>query len=152
MQEFNSENVRKIWQRVQQANAPVSENPDLCGCVSRALDTAEIYARLSRRIPGRNGQILAQFARREQSHAASIKGICAVTYGKCPPIRSKPPENMPVQVLLRRCYGQTLQAIADYEKLSAQESYGNIFKKIINEEQSQLLFLLQLLGTLENRR
>ena len=44
------------------------------------------------------------------------------------------------------------QAIADYEKLSAQESYGNIFKKIINEEQSQLLFLLQLLGTLENRR
>lgn len=152
MQQFNSENVRKIWQRVQQANTPVSTSPDLCGCVARELDTAAIYARLSRRIPGKNGKMLAQFARREQSHAASIKGICAITYGKCPPIHTTPPEKAPVQILLRRCYGQTLQAIAEYEKLSAQGEYGNIFQKIINEEQAQLLFLLQLLGSVDTKR
>lgn len=147
METFSPENVRKIWQRVQQhSDAPVEERPNLCASVERELNTAAIYARLSRKIPGRNGKILAQLSRREQSHAASIKGICAVTYGKCPPIRIAPPEAAPVGILLRRCYGQKLQAIAEYEKLCEQEGYGSIFRQLVREEQEQLVFLLQLLG------
>ncbi len=150
MQQFNSENVRKIWERVQSSNAPISEKPDLCGCVARELNTAAIYSLLARKIPGNAGKTLSKLARQEHSHAASIKGICAVTYGNCPPIRSTPPENAPVHILLRRCYGQKLQSLAEYEKLSEQEGYGSIFRQLAREEQSQLLFLLQLLGTLEN--
>lgn len=150
MQQMNSENVRKIWERVQQANAPAGEHPDLCGCTVRELNTAAIYAYLSRRIPGKEGKMLQRLAQQERSHAATVKGTCAVTYGSCPPVRITPPEKLSVPVLLRRCYGQKLQAIAEYEKLSSQEGYGSIFRRLAQEEQEQLLFLLQLLGTLDS--
>ena len=43
--------------------------------------------------------------------------------------------------------GMTLEemesAIAEYEKLSSQEGYGSIFRRLAQEEQEQLLFLLQ---------
>lgn len=150
MEKFDKEQVRKIWQRVQQSNAPASDRPELCRCVERELSTAAIYAHLSRRIPGKRGKTLFQLARREQSHAASIKGICAVTYGSCPPVRSAPPESAPVHILLRRCYGQKLQAIAEYEKLAEDDSYGGLFRRLAQEEQEQMVFLLQLLGTLDS--
>lgn len=151
MQQFSKEKVEKIWQRVQQSNGPVSQQPDYCASMARELNTAAIYAHLSRRIPGKTGRMLGQFARREQAHAASIKGICAIRYGKCPPMPGVPVEKAPVDILLRRCYGQKQQAIAEYEKLAQQEEYGNIFRQLAREEQEQLLFLLRLLGSIENR-
>lgn len=152
MENLNKENVRKIWQRVQQSNAPVSDRPDLCAIAEREMHTARMYEALARRIPGSNGKKLGQLARREKSHAASIRGICAVTYGNCPPISSMPPETAPVPVLLRRCYGQKLQAIGEYQKLSQEEHYGSIFRQLAGEEQEQMLFLLQLLGSMEHRK
>ena len=146
MEQFSKEQVKKIWERVQQSNGNTSSTPNLCGSAARELNAAAIYRYLSRKIPGRNGQMFARFAQQEQSHASSIKGICAVTYGKCPPIRGEMPGNTPVPVLLRRCYGLKLQAISEYEKLSNEESYGHIFRQLAREEQQQLQFLLHLLG------
>lgn len=152
MENFDKETVRKIWQRVQQSNTPSTDRPNLCACVERELHTAAMYAHLSRRIPGKNGKMLSQLSGREQSHAASIKGICTITYGNCPPTRKLPAETAPVHILLRRCYGQKLQAIAEYDKLSEDENYGSIFRQLAREEHEQMVFLLQLLGTLDPKR
>ena len=146
MEQFSKEQVKKIWERVQNSNGSTGSHPDLCGCAARELEVAAIYRYLARKLPGKTGQMLARFARQAQNHAASIKGICAVTYGKCPPIRGQQPGNTPVPVLLRRCYGLKLQAIAEYEKLADRESFGHIFRQLIREEQSQLQFLLHLMG------
>lgn len=152
MDNFSEETVRKIWQRVQQSHTPPSERPDLCAMAQRELSTAAIYDILARRIPGSSGRQLGEFARRERSHAASIKGICAVTYGKCPPIPITAPGNAATPVLLRRCYGLKQQAVAQYEKLSENPDYGSIFRQLGEEEHRQLIFLLQLLGSLKQRR
>ena len=148
MPQFSSEDVRRIWERVQKANAPVTERPDLCTFAAREQNCAVLYRYLARKIPGNAGNMLLKFSRQEQSHAAAIRGMCAIRYGKCPPISNTPVESAPVAVLLRRCYGQKIQAIAEYEKLAQQEQ-GKIFQKLLKEEQLQLQFLLQLLGTIK---
>lgn len=152
MEKWNPENVEKIWQRVQSSHTPPALQPDLCGMVARERNAAAIYSILARKFPGSTGKQLLFFARQSQSHAASIKGICALTGQSCPPEPPVSKPSAPIHILLRRCYGLAAQALAEYEALTARADIGNIFHQLARDEQSQMVFLLQLLGTTKPHR
>lgn len=160
MEQFDKETVKKIWQRVQSGNAshpPAVQPPQGMGhCslsewIGRELATAELYWRLARAMPGKTGNTLRQFARQEQAHAAALKGICTVAEGNCPGIRPIPIQKAPIPVLLRQCYGQKLQALAEYEKRTADLQYGKVFQRLTQQEQAQCQFLLELIGNFQQK-
>ena len=152
MEKWNPENVEKIWQRVQSAHTPPSASPDLCGCIDREMHAAAIYNYLARKTAGKAGEQLRSFARQSQSHAAAIKGICALTGQNCPPTRPVPTQSAPTHILLRRCYGLAAQALAEYEAMTARADIGSIFHRLARDKQAQMVFLLQLLGTTKSQR
>lgn len=152
MKEFDKETVRKIWERVQ-SDKPLSppENDSLSEWIAWELSFADIYKRLSGRISGQAGQTLRRLARQEQQHAGMLRGICVMTQGSAPKIHPIPVQKAPVSVLLRQCYGEKQRAMAQYEKRASDSRFGDIFRNILQQEQSQCRFLLQLIGKFEQK-
>ena len=153
MGQFDSEQVRKIWQRVQGEkaktdNIPFSKEPcpGIPEAVVRELSCAAIYTALSKQLPPMSRNMLHRLAREEQQHAAVLKGVCTLSGGFCPPVKPIPIPKAPAMILLRRCYGQKLQAIAEYEKRFSDPVHGTVFRKIAEQEQNQCRILLQLIG------
>ena len=149
MREFDKETVRKIWQRVQSEQSVSGMTGDLCSlseCIAWELTFADLYGRIAGKIPGSMVSQLRQLARQERHHASLLKGICVMTEGISPEIHPIPVQKAPVATLLRQCYGEKLRAIAQYEKRASDSQFGDVFRNILQEEQQQCRFLLQLLG------
>lgn len=150
MREFDSETVRKIWQRVQ-SDQPVPEparaKESLVEWIAWELAFADLYRRIAGKLSGQAANRLRQIARQEQHHARLLRGICVMTEGTVPKIHPVPVKKAPVSVLLRQCYGEKLRAISQYEKRCADSQFGEVFRTVLQQEQAQCRFLLQLLGT-----
>ena len=150
MKEFDRETVRKIWQRVQAdhpASQSVREGSSLSEWIAWEMRFADLYRRLSEKMSGQRANRLRQLARQEQQHAGQLQGICAMLEGNAPKIHPVPIQRAPIPVLLRQCYGEKLRAISEYEKRSADGQFGEIFRNLVQQEQEQCRFLLQLIGT-----
>ena len=157
MEQFDKEQVRKIWQRVQgektgltttaNAKEPCLGIPE---AIARELSCAAMYTMLAKQLPQKAGSILYRLAREEQQHAATLKGICTLSGGFCPPAKPAPIRKAPAGVLLRQCYGQKLQAMAEYEKCVTDPMHGNVYREMAQQEQAQCRILLQLIGNLKS--
>ena len=152
MREFDSETVRKIWQRVQSdlpVSQPAKETMGLPEWIAWELTFENLYRRIAGKMSGRTANTLRQFARQERQHAQLLRGICVMTGGTAPKIHPVPVQKASVSVLLRQCYGEKLRAISQYEKQCADNQFGDVFRNILQQEQAQCRFLLQLLGTIK---
>ena len=150
MREFDSETVRKIWQRVQSDQPvpePARETKSLSEWIAWELAFADLYRRMAGRLSGRAANQLRQLARQEQHHAQLLRGICVMTEGTVPKIHPVPVRKAPISVLLRQCYGEKLRVMAAYEKRTSDRQFGEIFLSMLRQEQEQCRFLLRLMGT-----
>ena len=154
MEQFDREKARRVWQRVQGTAAPPPPEPgeDLRELVARETESAAVYLQLSRQFQGKDSAALRQMSEQEQSHAAILKGICALNTGTRPGISVPHPENGPAEVVLRRCYGREMQSLAEYERRSGDPQYGAVFRKIAEQEQAHCRTVLELLGRLEQKK
>ena len=155
MKEFDSETVRKIWQRVQSdKSSDRSLEASACSLsqwIVRELTVAEIYMRLSGKMVGQTKITLQRLAKQERHHASLLKGICTMTEGVTPRVYVPKMQKQPIPVLLRQCYGYKLQALAEYEKRISDSQYGDVFQSLVRQEQEQCRFLLQLIGKIEQK-
>lgn len=152
MEKFDNEKARRVWQRVQGTEGvPQDPGCNLQELVAREVEDGAMYLQLSRRFQGKDSILLRQMAEQEQSHAAILKGICALTTGNRPGTSSVPPQTGSVEVLLRRCYGREMQSLAEYERRAEDPQYGGVFRKMAEQEQSHCRILLELLGRLEHK-
>jgi len=157
MKQFQPEQVRKIWQRVQSGaayqptSAPVSmedSKATMRGLILRELEIKSCLIQLSGMFSGKNAAVLRQLARQTQSHAAILRGICAISEGNTPPLRSGKPAAASTGALLRRCYGQILQSLSEYESRSLDPRFGSTFQKLTEQKNHHCRILLALLGSL----
>lgn len=152
MEGFDNEKAKRVWQRVQgTASVPQDVGYDIRELVARETEAAATYLQLSRRLQGKDSTTVRHMGEEERSHAAILKGICAMNTGTRPEVSATVPQTGPVEVLLRRCYGGELQSVAEYERRSGDPQYGMIFRKMAEEEKSHCRHLLELLGRLEQK-
>ena len=83
---------------------------------------------------------------------ACLKGIYMLVTGTHPNARSAPPEREPLDRMLRKCYGREMQSLAQYEARSADPEYGPIFARLAAQEREHCRMLLEILGSLQERR
>ena len=138
MENFDNEKAKRVWQRVQATSPAPPPQPgyDLQDLVNRELEDAAVYLQLSRRTQGKDSLLLRQISDQERSHAAILKGICALCTGSRPGHIAHRPETGPVEILLRRCYGREMQSLAEYERRSNDPQYGAVFRKMAEQEQA----------------
>lgn len=144
MEQFDQEQVRRIWQRVQAGNKnPCEEYRELA---ARAAEDGRRYLLLSRRYAGRVQYRLAQIAGQKHKDSHILMGMCRL-YGeqmKYPP-RSAPGQ-YPTRILLQQCYSNARQLLGEYERHSRDPQLGNMFRLLMEREEKNCIFLLSLLG------
>lgn len=160
MKQFDQEQVRRIWQRVQSGAAyeptKTAESKAEAGWNLRDLIVYEMMEKetflyLAKGLGGKNAAILRQMAKQAQSNAAILRGIGTMTEGKSPMVRLPKFTALSMGALLRRSYGQTLQLLAEYEKRASDPQFGSVFQKLKEQKQNHCRVLLALLGSFSTK-
>lgn len=157
MQTYDPQKAARVWQRVQQSaptNIPAVSATDteaLQQMILQEWTDAATYLHLSRRLNGAHRAALYRMFQEEQTHAACLKGIYTLTTGSHPKVRTMPLEQENTVVILRRCYGREMRALAQYEQRSNDPDYGHIFARLAAQEREHCKMILQLLGSIPLR-
>lgn len=152
METYNPELAARVWQRVQKESEPAQDPQWLFQLIAQEWTDAMIYLALSRRTQGKSSALLRRMFQEEQTHAACLKGIYTLMTGSHPVVRSTPPAQEPISVMLRRCYGREMQCLAQYEAHSADPEYGQVFARLAAQEREHCRMVLELLGSLQESR
>ncbi len=146
MENFDSAQAQRVWQRVQQ-HAPVPEDSAaLPQLIAGELADALTYLQLSKRMKGRPAQLLRRMYEDELSHAACLKGVYTLLTGE--KLQLSPPKirQEPVDTVLRRCYGREVHCLEAYEQRTASREYGQVYTRLAQQEREHCRILLELLG------
>lgn len=134
----------KIWQRVRGETMPVTDGlPGLAaGCLARAA----LYGTLSRQMQGPGRSILQQLQENEQRCARCIKGIFRIADGTPMNPGTVPLPSEKTEVVLRKCYGQTLKALSSCNAKAFDGEYGPVFSDIALKQRENCCRLAELMG------
>ena len=139
----------RVWERVQATAQPKEQG--LLAMIAREWTDAATYLQLSRRFQGKDSAALRKMYEEEQAHTACLKGIYTLITGTRPVIKAAPPADQDPEVILRRCYGQEMQGLVEYEARSADKEYGPVFARLAAQERDHCRIILELIGNLKKR-
>ena len=88
-------------------------------------------------------------ANEDRAHAACLKGIFNLVTGEKNGFRTPPTPQEAPEISLRRCYGQEMRCLAQYEERSADPEYGPVFSRLAAQEKEHCRIVLELLGRLQ---
>ena len=160
MKQFDQEQVRRIWQRVQSgvayeptktAAGKTEAEWNLRELIVYEMMEKETFLYLAKGLGGKHAAVLRQMAKQAQSNAAILRGMGAMTEGKAPMVRLPKFTALSIGALLRRSYGQTLQLLAEYEKRALDPQFGSVFQKLKEQKQNHCRILLALLGNFSSK-
>lgn len=142
----------QVWQRVHakpEEDPSVPRETGLLELIAREWEAAGTYLQLSRRYTGKTHAQFHKLFQREQAHTACLKGIYTLITGKKPTVAPAPPISGETHTYLRKCYGNSMQQLAQYEGRSGDPEYGHIFQRLAQQEKEHCHILLELLGNLK---
>lgn len=136
----------KIWQRVRGETPPITDGlPGLAaGCLARAT----LYSALSQQMQGPGRSILQQLQENEQRCARCIKGVFRMAGGTPMNPGTVPLSPKKIEPALRKCYGQTLKALAACNARAFDGEYGPVFTDIAARQRENCCRLAELMGIL----
>lgn len=157
MEHWKPEQVRRIWQRVQNHDGkpPIMQpfSADNTGNVCKGI--WEIYSgemrdsalllRIAQAYFGQNRMLLRRIAAEDRSHGAYLKKICTMKEQKAAASVIHPIEKGQPAVLLQRCYGRKMQRLSQYESRISDPKLGHIFQKLAQQEQTHCRILRSIL-------
>lgn len=150
MNGINSQMAARVWERVhaapQEGSNPAQVLPVL---IAGEWAAAAMYLHLSRRFQGRESRLLRQMFQEEQSHAACLRGIYTLITGEHAAVKAPPVSQDPAEVILRRCYGEEMRTLAEFEQWSTHREYGPVFARLVQQEREHCRILLEILGSLK---
>ena len=151
MQSFDPEQAARVWQRVHPNTPPLSREEELAEMIAREWTDAATYLLLSRKLAGKDSTILRTMYQQEQSHCACLKGIYTLITGTHPAVPAVPPAKEDIATLLRRCYGQEMHTLAQYEARVNDPEYGQVFARLAVQEREHCRLVLELLGRMKKK-
>ena len=158
MQTYDPQKAARVWLRVQAGQETPKELPreekrpeDLQRLIMDEWNAAATYLRLARQMPQKEAMTLQRLAREEHTHTACLKGIYHLITGNQAAVSAQKAEGeMPMQIL-RRCYGQEMRSLKEYEARSDDPEYGHVFSRLAEQEREHCRAVLELIGSLKKR-
>lgn len=151
MDKIDPEKARQVWQRVQGATPTAPREQGLSELVVLEWTNATAYLQLSRHTPAKIAASLRHIHQQEMGNAACLKGIYTLLTGKKPAIKAVPPAPDSPDKVLRRCYGQEMHCLAQYEARRTDPEYGQVFARLAAQKQEHCRLVLELLGRLTGK-
>lgn len=148
MKNYDPKTAARVWDRVQNTALPTTDTQLLVNLMTEEALDAATYIQLSKRLPMPQAEIAKQLARQEQTHVTCLKGIYTMITGQTPKLLTPQVSNDPPDIVLRRCYGRKMRALAQYEDRQGDPQYGHVFRILARQEQEHCHRILELLGTL----
>jgi len=145
MQTYDPQKAARVWNRVRGQE----DRENLPELIALEWLDAVTYLVLSRRFQGRDSQLLRQLAQQEQDHAACLRGLYTLQNGSRPAVSTPPTPTENTEILLRRSYGSHMHRLARYEAKADDPEYGQVFKRLAEQEREQCQQILALLGRLK---
>lgn len=149
MEAYDPEKAARVWQRVLGDSPPTPKYQGLLPLIMEEQTDAATYLALSRRFQGKPSAQLRRMAEEEQSHAACLQGLCRLTEGTRPAVKTPPLTQEATEALLRRCCGREMRCLAEYEGRSSDPEYGPVYALLAAQEREHCRLLLELLGGLK---
>ena len=148
MKQFDPKTAARVWDRVQGAPVPAGDAQIILNLITEETLDAVTYQRLSKKLPPPLAATARQLSQQEQSHAVCLKGIYTMITGEKPKFSTPPVSDDPPDIVLRRCYGREMRALAQYEARQGDPQYGHVFRSLARQEQEHCHRILEILGTL----
>lgn len=147
--EFEGQKAARVWQRVQGQQAEQTNGrccDHLQGLIMDQLQLTAMYLQLSRQISGRDGATLMRLARESKAQAACMRGVLTIAGAPIPGTGPVPVQNGTMDAMLRRCYGQELRLLKEYENRRTDGEYGPVFDRMAQRSREHCCTLLELAG------
>lgn len=147
--EFDGQKAARVWQRVQgqQTEQPGSKCCDhLQGLIMDQLTLSSMYLQLSRQFSGRDGATMMRLARESRAQAACMRGVLMIAGAQMPGAGPVPVQSGSMDAMLRRCYGQELRLLKEYENRKTDGEYGPVFDRMAGRSREHCCALLELAG------
>lgn len=150
--EYDAQKAARVWQRVQEGKQPpVRQGEPLAALILEHMQLSSLYMQMSRQRSGQESTVLMGLARQARMQAACLRGIVALTGGNNPAFSPTPMPNTAPDALLRRCYGQELRLLREYENRREDPEYGPVYDRLAHREQEHCCTLLELIGSFKTR-
>lgn len=152
MKEIDSQKAARVWQRVQgEGHLPAVKSGQYPALIQDQWQLSTFYMQLSRQMPGKDGAVLLRLAREARAAAMCLRGICSLTTGQSAALSPIPAQPSPAEAMLRRCYGQELRLLKEYENRCGDAEYGAVFTALVQRAQEHCCKLLELIGSMNMR-
>ena len=143
---IDPQQATRVWQRVRGEDR-LSEG-ELQRMICDAVTRENAYLNLSRQLQGKSA-LLRNLYTRQQAHTTCLKGIYTLITGSCPKVEVIPVPGRSPEGILRRLYGDSMRALADYEAKTADKEYGPVFSRLADREKESCRTILELIGYLQ---
>lgn len=154
MEAYDPQLAARVWQRVQNREAPASKEPappdlpSLNALISGKLSDAAELSALASFFHGGDLAVLNRLVKDSRAHARCMMGIYYLLSGtRCRPSVPPIPQGTP-EARIRRCCSRSLARTAPYRMWESHREYGPVFSRLIAEEWDHYRLLLQILGSL----
>lgn len=148
MKNYDPKTAARVWDRVQNAAVPAGDSQLILNLIAEEILDAATYLQLSKRLSTPQAAAIKQLAQQEQSHVSCLKGVYTMITGEKPKVLPVKVSDDPPDIVLRRCYGREMRALAQYEARQNDPQYGHVFRMLARQEQEHCRRLLEILGTL----
>ena len=149
MKQYDPKTAARVWDRVQNAAVPAGDAQLILNLIGEEMLDAATYAQLTQRLPPNLAGAVKELARQEQAHVSCLKGIYTMITGEKPKVLPPNVANDPPDIVLRRCYGREMRALAQFEARQQDAQYGHVFRGLVRQEQEHCHRLLEILGALQ---
>lgn len=148
MKNFDPKTAARVWDRVQSTAVPANDAQVILNLIAEETLDAAAYLRLSKKLPPPLAATARQLSQQEQAHAVCLKGIYTMITGEKPKLSPLPVSDDPPDIVLRRCYGREMRALAQYEARQSDPQYGHVFRSLARQEQEHCHRILEILGAI----
>lgn len=149
MKNYDPKTAARVWDRVQNTAVPLGDTQLIVNLIAEEALDAATYLQLSKRLPPTQAAAVKQLAQQEQAHVTCLKGIYTMITGEIPKLSPPKIANDPPDIVLRRCYGREMRALAQYEARQSDPQYGHVFRTLARQEQEHCHRILEILGVLQ---
>lgn len=145
----NQNTEQQVWQRVHAQPNPPRE---LQGLIRESAELAAIYGRLQNTLTGCSRELARQLRQTELSTLHCLRGIGILSHRSTEAVKVWEPGRSEPGKLLEQCYHRTRRCAMEYTARSLDAEYGEVFRTLAQQSNSQCARIAQLLGRVGSGR